>query len=161
MVHQHNAGAVRDGAHPARPRLSKERHFWPQYIGYSSADQHAGRGGFGPETEQMDKFVTWRRDNAALYTSLLRDVPGLKKPTPVEEPWAQNVLLDVRASCSKTNSVSAATSCGGAGGAGHRDADFFIPMHLQPIYYADYKGERYPWPRTCAGGACTCRRHRR
>ena len=21
---------------------------------------------------------------------------------------------------------------------------FFIPMHLQPIYYADYEGERYP-----------------
>jgi perosamine synthetase len=21
---------------------------------------------------------------------------------------------------------------------------FFIPMHLQPVYYADYKGERYP-----------------
>jgi perosamine synthetase len=94
------------------------------------------------QTEQMDVFVTRRRENAALYTSLLQDVPGLTLP--VEQPWAENVFWmygmlvedefgltrDELRCCLAEEGIETRT--------------FFIPMHLQPIYYADFNGERYP-----------------
>jgi len=122
--------------------FSKERHFWHKYMGYSFRMTNLQAAIGLAQTEQMDGFVTSRRENAALYTSLLQDVPGLKLP--VEEPWAENVFWmygmlvedgfgltrDELRRCLAEEGIETRT--------------FFIPMHLQPIYYADFSGERYP-----------------
>jgi perosamine synthetase len=122
--------------------FSKERHFWHKYVGYSFRMTNLQAAIGLAQTEQMDGFVTRRRENAALYTSLLQDVPGLALP--VEEPWAENVFWmygmlvedefgptrDELRRCLAEEGIETRT--------------FFIPMHLQPIYYADFNGERYP-----------------
>jgi perosamine synthetase len=94
------------------------------------------------QTEQMAGFVTRRRENAAYYTSLLQDVPGLTLP--VEEPWARNVywmygvLVEDEFGCTRDELRHCLAE------RGIETRTFFIPMHLQPIYYADYREERYP-----------------
>jgi perosamine synthetase len=122
--------------------FSKERHFWHKYIGYSFRLTNMQAAVGLAQTEQMDKFVTWRRDNAALYTSLFRDVPGLT--TPVEEPWAQNVYWMYGILVEDEFGISRDELRRRLAAQGIETRTFFIPMHLQPIYYADYKGERYP-----------------
>ncbi len=122
--------------------FSKERHFWHKYIGYSFRLTNMQAAVGLAQTEQMDKFVSWRRENAALYTSLLRDVPGLT--TPVEEPWAQNVYWMYGVLVEDEFGISRDELRLRLAARGIETRTFFIPMHLQPIYYADYKGERYP-----------------
>jgi perosamine synthetase len=122
--------------------FSKERHFWHKYIGYSFRLTNMQAAVGLAQTEQMDKFVTWRRDNAALYTSLLSDVPGLT--TPVEEPWAQNVYWMYGVLVEDEFGITRDELRRRLAAQGIETRTFFIPMHLQPIYYADYKGERYP-----------------
>jgi perosamine synthetase len=122
--------------------FSKERHFWHKYMGYSFRMTNLQAAIGLAQTEQMDDFVTRRRENASQYTSLLQDVPGLTLP--VEEPWAENVFWmygmvvgdafgltrDELRRCLAEDGIETRT--------------FFIPMHLQPVYYANYRGERYP-----------------
>jgi len=122
--------------------FSKERHFWHKYIGYSFRLTNMQAAVGLAQTEQMDKFVTWRRDNAALYTSLLQDVPGLT--TPVEEPWAQNVYWMYGVLVEDEFGINRDELRRRLAAQGIETRTFFIPMHLQPIYYADYQGERYP-----------------
>jgi perosamine synthetase len=122
--------------------FSKERHFWHKYIGYSFRLTNMQAAVGLAQTEQMDKFVSWRRENAALYTSLLQDVPGLT--TPVEEPWAQNVYWMYGVLVEDEFGISRDELRLRLAARGIETRTFFIPMHLQPIYYADYKGERYP-----------------
>jgi len=122
--------------------FSKERHFWHKYIGYSFRLTNMQAAVGLAQTEQMDKFVTWRRDNAALYTSLLQDVPGLT--TPVEEPWAQSVYWMYGVLVEDEFGINRDELRRRLAAQGIETRTFFIPMHLQPIYYADYRGERYP-----------------
>jgi perosamine synthetase len=94
------------------------------------------------QTEQMDGFVTRRRENAALYTSLLQDVPGLTLP--VEQPWAENVFWMYGMLVEDEFGLTRDELRRGLAEEGIETRTFFIPMHLQPIYYADFSGERYP-----------------
>jgi perosamine synthetase len=122
--------------------FSKERHFWHKHIGYSFRLTNMQAAVGLAQTEQMDKFVSWRRENAALYTSLLRDVPGLTMP--VEEPWAQNVYWMYGVLVEDEFGMSRDELRRRLAAQGIETRTFFIPMHVQPIYHADYKGERYP-----------------
>jgi perosamine synthetase len=94
------------------------------------------------QTEQLEKFVAARRANAAYYTSLLRQIPGIV--TPPEADWAVNVfwmygiLLDAAFPLTRDELRN------GLAKRGIETRTFFIPMHCQPIYFDHYRGERYP-----------------
>jgi perosamine synthetase len=122
--------------------FSKERHFWHKYIGYSFRLTNMQAAVGLAQTEQMDKFVGWRRDNAAHYSALLHDVPGLTLPA--EEPWAKNVYWMYGVLVEDEFGMSRDDLRQRLAERGIETRTFFIPMHLQPIYYAGYKGERYP-----------------
>jgi perosamine synthetase len=122
--------------------FSKERHFWHKYIGYSFRMTNLQAAIGLAQTEQMASFVEQRRENAALYSVLLQDVPGLTLPA--EEPWAKNVywMYGVLVEDEFGLTRDELRQCMAERGIETRT--FFIPMHLQPIYYADYEAERYP-----------------
>jgi perosamine synthetase len=83
-----------------------------------------------------------RRDNAYHYTSLLKDIPGIT--TPPEESWAKSVfwmysiLLDDEFGLSRDELRERLAE------RGIETRTFFIPIHLQPIYFKAFKGKRYP-----------------
>ncbi len=122
--------------------FSSERHFWHKFMGfnYRMTNMQAAVG--LAQTEQIDTFVEKRRRNAALYTDLLKDIPGIVTPLETEGVksvfWMYALLVEdefgmtrdqLRGFLAK-HSVETRT--------------FFIPMHLQPIYYDMFKGQRYP-----------------
>ena len=122
--------------------FSSERHFWHKFIGfnYRMTNMQAAVG--LAQTEQLPQFVESRRRNAALYTELLQDIPGIVPPPETE--WAKNVFwmysILVQDEFGMTRDQLRAYLA-------HRGIEtrtFFIPMHLQPIYYNAYKGQRYP-----------------
>jgi perosamine synthetase len=122
--------------------FSKERHFWHKYIGYSFRMTNLQAAIGLAQTEQMDGFVKRRRENAALYTSLLREMPGLTLPA--EEPWAKNVYWMYGLLVEDEYGLTRDELRRCLAERGIETRTFFIPMHLQPIYYADYRGELFP-----------------
>jgi perosamine synthetase len=123
--------------------FSSERHFWHKFVGfnYRMTNLQAALG--LAQVEQMDDLVAARRQNAALYTSLLQDIPGIT--TPPEAPWAKNVfwmygiLVDREAYGLSRDELRRVLADNGI-----ETRTFFIPMHCQPVYWQDFRGQRFP-----------------
>ncbi len=122
--------------------FSSERHFWHKYMGfnYRMTNMQAAVG--VAQTEQLDKFVNARRRNAALYTQLLKDIPGLV--TPPEAGYAKNVFWMYSLLVEDEFGLTRDQLRGFLARRGIETRTFFIPMHLQPIYYNQFKGQSYP-----------------
>jgi perosamine synthetase len=122
--------------------FSSERHFWHKYIGfnYRMTNMQAAIG--LAQTEQMSSFVENRRRNAALYTELLKEIPGIV--TPPEAGWAKNVFWMYSILVEDEFGLTRDQLRAYLARYGIETRTFFIPMHLQPIYYQAFKGQRYP-----------------
>ncbi|NLE76093.1 MAG: aminotransferase DegT, partial [Chloroflexi bacterium] len=123
--------------------FSEERHFWHKFLGYNYRMTNLQAAVGLAQTEQLASFVQARRGNAAYYTELLRQVPGLQ--TPPEAPWATNVfwmyglLVDEAEFGGTRDELRRHLAKNGI-----ETRTFFIPMHVQPIYYQQFKGQRFP-----------------
>jgi perosamine synthetase len=95
------------------------------------------------QVEQLDDLVASRRRNAAHYTRLLSDVPGVT--TPPEAPWAKNVywmygiLVDEQEYGMNRDQLRRVLAESGV-----ETRTFFIPMHCQPVYWKTFLGQRFP-----------------
>jgi perosamine synthetase len=122
--------------------FSTERHFWHKFLGYNYRMTNLQAAVGLAQTEQLDHFVAARRANAAHYTRLLKEIPGVV--TPPEAVWATNVfwmygiLLEPEFGLPRDALRQALAR------RGIETRTFFIPMHCQPIYFDQYQGERYP-----------------
>jgi len=122
--------------------FSTERHFWHKYMGfnYRMTNMQAAVG--VAQTEQLNTFVENRRQNAALYTSLLKDIPGIVTPPEAGNVknvfWMYSILVDDEFGMTRDELR------GYLARHGIETRTFFIPMHLQPIYYQTFKGQSYP-----------------
>ncbi|MBN1217719.1 MAG: DegT/DnrJ/EryC1/StrS family aminotransferase [Anaerolineae bacterium] len=122
--------------------FSKERHFWHKYVGYNYRMTNMQAAVGLAQTEQLDKFVKNRRRNAALYTQLLQKIPGIV--TPPEAEWAKNVFWMYSILVEDEFGMTRDQLRAYLARHGIETRTFFIPMHLQPIYYKAFKGQRYP-----------------
>jgi perosamine synthetase len=122
--------------------FSEERHFWHKYLGFNYRMTNLQAAVGLAQTERFAEFVQRRRDNAYHYNSLLKDIPGIT--TPPEESWAKSVfwmysiLLDDEFGLSRDELREKLAE------RGIETRTFFIPIHLQPIYFKTFKGKRYP-----------------
>ena len=95
------------------------------------------------QLERVEELVEKRRRNASLYTSLLRNLPGITLPP--EEPWAKNVfwmytvLVDERAYGLGRDDLMRELEARGVD-----TRATFCPIHLQPPYKAEHGHESYP-----------------
>jgi perosamine synthetase len=133
----HLAWNLRDHA------FSHERHFWHKFVGYNYRMTNL-QGALGlAQVEQLDDLVASRRRNAAHYTRLLRDIPGIT--TPPEAPWAKNVfwmygiMVDAQAYGMNRDQLRQVLADNGV-----ETRTFFIPMHCQPVYWQTFQGQRFP-----------------
>ncbi len=122
--------------------FSDERHFWHKYLGYNYRMTNLQAAVGLAQTERLEEFVEIRRRNAARYTEHLAKVPGLTLP--VERPWARNVYWMYGALVEDAFGISRDALRARLARRGIETRTFFIPMHLQPIYYELFKGQRYP-----------------
>lgn len=122
--------------------FSTERHFWHKFMGfnYRMTNMQAAIG--LAQTEQLPGFVENRRNNAALYSELLADVPGIV--TPPEAAWAKNVFWMYSVLVEDEFGMTRDQLRAHLAKRGIETRTFFIPMHLQPIYFNTFKGQRYP-----------------
>ncbi len=122
--------------------MSKEKRYWHPVIGfnYRLTNLQAALG--VAQLEQIDDIIARKRRNAALYSELLRDVPGITLPP--EAPWAKNVywmysiLIEDDFGMSRDEVMA---------GLKARDIDsrpFFYPIHTMPPYIEHAKGEVLP-----------------
>jgi perosamine synthetase len=122
--------------------FSDERHFWHKYLGFNYRMTNLQAAVGLAQAEQMESFVRARRANAARYTAALQSIPGIV--TPPEADWAKSVFwmysILVEDEFGKTRDQLRAYLAEH----GIETRTFFIPMHLQPIYYQAFKGQRYP-----------------
>jgi perosamine synthetase len=122
--------------------FSSERHFWHKFIGfnYRMTNMQAAIG--LAQTEQMGGFVEDRRRNAALYTGYLKEIPGIV--TPPEAGWAKNVFWMYSILVEDEFGLTRDQLRAYLARYGIETRTFFIPMHLQPIYYKAFRGQRFP-----------------
>jgi perosamine synthetase len=121
--------------------FSEERHFWHKYLGYNYRMTNLQAAVGLAQTEKLNDFVEKRRQNAALYTELLQDIPGIV--TPPEAGWAKNVFWMYSILVEDEFGMSRDRLRAYLARHGIETRTFFIPMHLQPIYYEAFKGQRY------------------
>ena len=123
--------------------FSTDRHFWHKFVGFNYRMTNLQAAVGLAQVEQLDNFVSSRRQNALDYTSRLRGIPGIQ--TPKEAPWAKNVywmyglLVDEKAYGMNRDQLRKVLADNGV-----ETRTFFIPMHCQPIFWETFKGERYP-----------------
>jgi perosamine synthetase len=123
--------------------FSHERHFWHKYVGFNYRMTNLQAAVGLAQAEQLDTFVDARRRNAHAYTSRLADIPGIR--TPREADWAKNVywmygiMVDEAEYGMNRDQLRTVLADHGI-----ETRTFFIPMHVQPVYYHQYKGQRFP-----------------
>lgn len=110
--------------------LEKKR-FWHKEIGfnYRMTNMQAALG--LAQFERIDEMVERRRNNAAFYNSLLRDVPGLTLP--VERPGVRNVYWMYGILVGKEFGVRRDALMKRLKETGIESRTFFIPMNQQPV----------------------------
>ncbi len=123
--------------------FSNERHFWHKFVGFNYRMTNLQAAVGLAQVEQLDRFTDARRNNAASYTQRLASVPGIT--TPPEAPWAKNVfwMYGILVNAEEYG-MNRDELRGVLANNGIETRTFFIPMHCQPIYWEQFKGERYP-----------------
>ena len=123
--------------------FSHERHFWHKFVGFNYRMTNLQAAVGLAQVEQLDGFVAARRRNAAEYNCRLHGIPGIR--TPAEAPWAKNVywmygiMVDEAEYGMSRDALRQVLADHGI-----ETRTFFIPMHCQPVYWQQFKGERYP-----------------
>jgi perosamine synthetase len=119
-----------------------ERHFWHEYVGfnYRMTNMQAAVG--LAQTERFDEIIAARRRLRGWYDDRLRECPGLSLPH--EAPGMRSVFwmygLRVGASFGCTaNALRARLASRGI-----ETRSFFVPMHIQPVYIDQFRGQRFP-----------------
>ncbi|MCB0190476.1 MAG: DegT/DnrJ/EryC1/StrS family aminotransferase [Anaerolineae bacterium] len=122
--------------------FSTERHFWHKFMGFNYRMTNLQAAVGLAQTEQLPGFVESRRKNAALYSQLLQEIPGIV--TPPEAGNVKNVYWMYSILVEDAFGMTRDELRGFLAKRGIETRTFFIPMHLQPIYHDMFKGQRYP-----------------
>lgn len=122
--------------------FSDERHFWHEYVGFNYRMTNLQAAVGLAQSERLGELVELRRRHRNWYDQYLKDVPGLTLP--LELPgsksvfWMYGILLqDAFGDTRDQLRIRLASH-------GVETRTFFVPIHLQPIYFARYRGERFP-----------------
>jgi len=132
--------------------FSTERHFWHRYVGFNYRMTNLQAAVGVAQTEKLDDYVAARQRNAALYSELLAEVDGITTPPEVGEVenvyWMYGIRVDAEVFGMSRNELREALAKRGI-----ETRTFFIPIHYQPIYHEQFKGQSFPVAEAfCADG---------
>jgi perosamine synthetase len=122
--------------------FSDDHHFWHKYRGFNYRMTNLQAAVGLAQTEQLGEFVEKRRLNAALYEERLRDIGGLTLPVERGDVrnvfWMYSILVEDGFGCSRDELRRRLAR------RGIETRTMFVPMHLQPVYFEKYRGQRFP-----------------
>ncbi len=142
MLTTNNAEIARIARRLRDHAFSDTRHFWHTYPGFNYRMTNLQAAVGLAQTERLPELVEVRRKTARRYTHGLRGLEGLQHP--VEMPgvksvfWMYGVLVLDDFGCSRDELRRRLAR------QGIETRTFFVPIHLQPIYYRYYGGQAYP-----------------
>jgi perosamine synthetase len=119
-----------------------KRHFWHEHVGFNYRMTNLQAAVGLAQTERMDSIVTARRRLREWYQERLEAIPGLQLPVELEDARSVFWMYGIR--------VAPAFGCGSdelrsrLARSGIETRSFFIPIHLQPIYFDQFRGQRFP-----------------
>lgn len=122
--------------------FSTERHFWHKRLGYNFRMTNLTAAVGLAQTEQYEQLVKTRIANAHYYIKGLSKIKGIKFPSTA--PWAKNafwmfgfeVLPEFGMSRDQLRRFMAKQ--------GIETRTYFVPLHLQPYYYHEWKSKVFP-----------------
>lgn len=121
--------------------FSTERHFWHKYMGFNYRMTNLQAAIGLAQTERFEEMVEIRRGNAQYYSQLLGDIRGIR--TPPEASWAKNVYWMYSIMIEEEFGHTRDEVREYLAKHGVETRTFFIPIHVQPIYFHKYH-ERFP-----------------
>jgi perosamine synthetase len=119
-----------------------ERHFWHEYVGFNYRMGNLQAAVGLAQTERFDEVVTARRRVRAWYDERLRSIPGLQ--IPAEAKGCKSVFWMYTVRTSSTFGCISHKLRTQLAQRGIETRSFFVPMHLQPIYFNQFRGQRFP-----------------
>lgn len=122
--------------------FSKERHFWHKRLGFNFRMTNLTAAVGLAQTENYEKLVKARIDNANYYMRGLKDVKGIKFPRTAK--WAKNVYWMFGFEVEPDFGMSRDQLRHFMAKRGVETRTYFVPMHLQPYYYQENKGKKFP-----------------
>lgn len=122
--------------------FSADKHFWHQYLGYNFRMTNLQAAIGLAQMENFDELVNRRIQNANLYMSLLQGIDGIvfppNHPSVKNVFWMFGMLVTEQAKITRDE-----LRCRLAEN-GIETRTFFIPIHLQPIYYNPNLEDSFP-----------------
>ncbi len=122
--------------------FSPNRHFWHTFVGFNYRMTNLQAAVGLAQTERMEELVEARRRVSRWYRDRLADVPGVTVPR--ERPGARSVFWMFGILVEDRFGVSRDALRSHLADAGIETRSFFVPIHLQPVYFESHRGERYP-----------------
>ena len=123
--------------------FSPERHFWHKMIGFGYRMTNLQAAVGVGQTERFDYFFGKKQQIAGWYKEKLEKIPGVGfQSVPlktVHSHWMNAVLIDRRRFGINRNKLRRYLAQNGI-----ETRSFFVPIHLQPVYYRVYRNERFP-----------------
>ncbi len=137
-----NDEKIAEMARLLRDQAFEPKRFLHRYVGFNYRMTNIQAAIGVAQMEIIDESVATRRRNAALYNSLFDGVKGITKPP--EAKWAKNVYWMYTVLVEDSFGMSRDKLMEYLKGKGIDTRSAFYPIHSQPVYAAQYKGEKYP-----------------
>jgi perosamine synthetase len=120
--------------------FSRERHFWHRRLGFNYRMTNLQAAVGVAQLERFDQLVALRQRIAERYDDALAGIDGVELAP--REPGGVTWMYGIRVGEAFAISRDELRRRLAAGGVETRT--FFVPLHLQPIYYRRFAGQRYP-----------------
>lgn len=125
-----------------------ERRYWFPILGYNYRLTNVQAAIALAQLEQADWHIARRRENAALYAELFRDLPQFQIQP--EKPWAKNVYWINSVVLPEDFPLSRDETMAALAKQGIETRPFFYPMHTLPMYTSLAAGQAFPVADTIA-----------
>ena len=122
--------------------FSTDRHFWHKRLGYNFRMTNVTAAIGLAQAERYESLVRAHIKNADYYIKHLSKVPGIELPK--NQPWAKNVYWMFGIEVKKEFGMNRDQLRKYLAEKGIETRTYFVPMHLQPYYYADNKDKILP-----------------
>ncbi len=132
--------------------FSKERHFWHRYHGYNYRMSNMQAAVGCAQMERFDELTAARTRNAQRYIRNLTGIDGITLPPTAGDRdnvyWMFGIRVDQGRFGMSRDELRRYLADRAV-----ETRTFFVPMHLQPVYFRQFEGQRYPVAeRLCGDG---------
>ncbi len=120
--------------------FSRERHFWHRRVGFNYRMTNLQAAVGLAQVERFEELIARRAENASRYREALAGVEGLGMPPEQEGgvSWMFGVVVEGEFGCGRDELRRRLAA------RGVETRTFFVPLHLQPVHYHRFRGQRYP-----------------